>query len=201
MHEFDTLPEEAQKDITNHVRYRLETYRGRLSAHNRAMPRQDLMLHLEPQICNRGERAPDGTGPWPEEMTQYFCASKDLLEWCHKYFKLYQTTEKVFPLSSGNELHVSLSCYRTRMWNRYLDDINIPICIITCIMVSCVFHAWYIDWKKYRGEFGEDGENQGRPSPSPSPPPPPSKKKATGNPAAPLPKLRSRHENFRNRRS
>ena len=30
----------------------------------------------------------------------------------------------------------------------------------------------YIDWKKYRGDFGEDGENQGPPSPSPSPPPP-----------------------------
>uniref|UniRef100_A0A1I7TT98 CX domain-containing protein n=1 Tax=Caenorhabditis tropicalis TaxID=1561998 RepID=A0A1I7TT98_9PELO len=190
---------EVQADITTNVKYRLSEYKNRLAVHQMKMPEHDLMLHLNPQVCYKGEQAPDGTGPWPEEMTHYFCASRDLVDWCLKDYKLYQTTEKVYPLTNGRDLHVSVTCYRIRLFNRYLDDVNIPICVIALIMSTYIFHSWLARWRNPQGEDSNGNSPAHTPSPPTSPPPPPSKKK-TINPAAPHPKLRSRHENYRSRR-
>ncbi|EGT48326.1 hypothetical protein CAEBREN_23932 [Caenorhabditis brenneri] len=200
MQEFEKLPKEVQQDFTEHVRNRLSEYKMRLSAHGMTLPREDLLMHLNPQLCLVKGKQPV-TGSWPGDMNQYFCASDHLADWCFRDLRLYQTTEKVFTLSNGKELHVSLSCYRMREFNRYLDDLNMPICIITIALVSIVFHSWWANLNnKIREDLGD--ESSGSPAaPRASPPPLRRSERVKGlEPVAPRPNLRSRHDNFRNRK-
>ncbi|CAO4365608.1 unnamed protein product [Caenorhabditis nigoni] len=190
MHTFDTLPEIVQKEIKGQAKIRLSEYKKRLATRQRSLPEQDLMLHLQPQICYQGEKSPEGQTPWPQEMTQYFCASNELANWCFKYNNLYQTTENVFPLPKGYRLHTSLSCYRVRRWNQALDDCHKWLCMATFFLVSIVLHSWYV----------KSQEPQQDRRPSLPPPPPPTRKHPKSGPAPPLRNLRSRHENYKSRR-